>query len=311
MRETKQVNFIFFVTVLLYIGASFFLSWAKFLELPMILSMLLSQMIIFVPSFLYCLMKKISWKEIVSFRKMKISVWILVVICTYLMYPLIIVVNAVSLIFVESGTAEMMTQTSQWNFFLSTFMMAVMPAFVEEFVFRGVLYGTYRQGRKWLAILVSAFLFGCMHMNFNQFLYAFVLGVYLSFLIEATGSIFSSMLAHFTINFTSVILSKVLEVINQFVPAMEEQMGTQTGNFLNTMGQESLIILIIGILIWGVIALGTTAAAFGIYLVIAKISGRMEHIKTMFFGNKKEKIFSVFLILGIFLTLVIMILQVI
>lgn len=61
-------------------------------------------------------------------------------------------------------------------------------------------------------------MFGCMHMNLNQFIYAFALGVYLAFLVEATGSVFSSMLAHFTLNATSTVMS-------YFLPLIYEQIG--------------------------------------------------------------------------------------
>ena len=63
------------------------------------------------------------------------------------------------------------------------------------------------------AILLTGFLFGCMHMNLNQFIYAFALGIYLAFLVEATGSIFSSMIAHFTLNATSVVMSFLLPIL--------------------------------------------------------------------------------------------------
>lgn len=307
MGNAKQVNFVFFLTVFLYIAVSFFLSWADFLNIPMIFSMILSQLLVFLPSFVYCLMKKISFKEIVSFRNMKLPVWILVIICTYLMYPLIIVVNAISLIFVESGTAEMISEISGWNFFLATLMMAVMPAFVEEFVFRGVLYGTYRRGRKWLAILVSAFLFGCMHMNFNQFLYAFALGIYMAFLVEATGSILSSMLAHFVINFTSVAMSYGLMWLEEMGMNLEAQMSAQSGNFLQTMDGSSLLIMLIGVAMWSVVAIGTTAGGIGVYIAICKISGRWEHVKQMFSRGTKEKMITISLVITIVLMMAVMV----
>ena len=95
----------------------------------------------------------------------------------------------------------------QENLFLNILFVALLPAFVEEFVFRGVFYQTYRKSSMKAALVLSGLLFGCMHMNFNQFLYTFVFGMILVFMMEATGSIVTSMICHFLLNLNGVLLS--------------------------------------------------------------------------------------------------------
>lgn len=86
------------------------------------------------------------------------------------------------------------------------FVVAGMPMLCEELIYRGVLYQGYRRTSVFLAIVLSAFLFGLMHMNLNQFSYAVVLGVMFCLINEAAGSILPSLVMHFYINGRSVVL---------------------------------------------------------------------------------------------------------
>lgn len=306
MSQNKSVNRLFLLVVVIYIGVSLGTSLLTSLipalqELPIYASLLLSQALIFVPCFVYCKWKKIKIREFIPYRKINFVTIILVVICTYLMYPLIIVLNAISMLFSTSGTANVMELMQGQNFILSTLFMAVMPACVEEFMFRGVLFQTYRRSKMLPAVLLSAFMFGCMHMNLNQFMYAFALGVYLAFLVEATGSILSSMLAHFTLNFTSVALSFLLPYFYEMAGMSPEAAGQQVelGGMASNMGSSELMVFVMGIMMWAMVAVGTTAAAFGLYVAISKINGRWAYVKGMFKRGTKERLITVPLVIGI------------
>lgn len=309
MSWSKSVNRLFLVIVVVYIGVSFGFNALGSLipaleDLPIYVSLLLSQTLIFVPCFIYCKLKKIKIREFIPYRKINVVTMILVVICTYLMYPLIIVLNAISMLFSTSGTANVMELMQGQNFILSVLFMALLPACVEEFMFRGVLFQTYRRSKMLPAILLSAFMFGCMHMNLNQFMYAFALGVYLAFLVEATGSIFSSMLAHFTLNFTSVVLSFLLPYLYEMagIPQDAANTGVKLGGLASGMGSSELMMFLMGIIIWAMVAIGTTAAAVGLFVAISKINGRWAYVKGMFKRGTKERLITVPLVLGILIT---------
>lgn len=313
MSQIKSVNRLFLAVIVIYIGVSLGFGVLTSLipalaNLPIYVSLLLSQALIFTPCIVYCKWKKIKIREFIPYRKINISTIVLVIICTYLMYPLIVVLNAISMLFSTSGTANVMQLMQGQNVILSTLFMAVMPACVEEFMFRGVLFQTYRKSKMLPAILLSAFLFGCMHMNLNQFIYAFVLGVYLSFLVEATGSIFSSMLAHFTLNFTSVVISFLMPYLYEMMGMSQTQMNQQVelGGLASNMGGNELVMFLMGILVWAMVAVGTTCAAFGIFMAISKINGRWAYVKGMFRTGTRERLLTLPLILGIVIAFVFM-----
>ena len=111
MPSNKNANRLFLVTVLIYLGASFLISmFSAALEgVPVAGTLIFSQALVVAPSLIYCMIRRVPVKELIPFRKMKFSVCVLVVVCTYLMYPLIIVLNALTLFFVPSGTMGLMT----------------------------------------------------------------------------------------------------------------------------------------------------------------------------------------------------------
>lgn len=314
MSGNKNVNRLFLAVVALYIGVSLgfsFLSpFLPFLAgMPVYASILLSQALVFVPAFLYCKKQGGRIRDVIPYRKMNLASAVLVVACTYLMYPLIIVINAISMIFTTSGSAAVMDMMQGQSFLLSLLFTAALPACVEEFMFRGVLFQTYRRSRMLPAIFLSAFLFGCMHMNLNQFMYAFALGVYLAFLVEATGSIFSSMLAHFTLNATSVVMTFLLPVLYEKA-GLDSAMQVQAGGYAATMEPGELLMFLMGIAVWGVVAVGTTCGAVGIYIAICKINHRWEYVKRMFSGGTKERLLTIPLVLAMLLAFGMMGLQI-
>ena len=67
--------------------------------------------------------------------------------------------------------------------------VACVPAFVEEFLFRGVLFGVLRKYGDGFAILISSLLFGLMHGNIIQIPFAFIGGLALAFLVMYTLSL--------------------------------------------------------------------------------------------------------------------------
>ncbi len=83
--------------------------------------------------------------------------------------------------------------------------LAVIPAFVEELLFRGLVLENLLPCGKTVAIFGSAFLFGMMHQNAEQLLYATGAGLVFGWIYVRTRSIWPCVLAHFINNFQSVV----------------------------------------------------------------------------------------------------------
>lgn len=88
-------------------------------------------------------------------------------------------------------------------------LVAFVPAVLEELIFRGMILQGLRKFGDWPAILLSAGLFALMHASAVQLVYTFLFGVVLALIVIKTGSIFASMICHFTANGLSLTLGYI------------------------------------------------------------------------------------------------------
>lgn len=105
------------------------------------------------------------------------------------------------------NTLDMTTKAnSPLEIILYIISTAVVPAFAEEFAFRGILMGTLRKFGDAFAIITSAIVFGAMHGNIVQVPFAFILGLVFAYVDCKTNSILPSIIIHFINNFYAVML---------------------------------------------------------------------------------------------------------
>ena len=90
-------------------------------------------------------------------------------------------------------------------------VVAVAPV-VEEFIFRGLVMTRLHQVMSgWLAVLLSAAVFGLCHGELVWFCYAFALGAFFGFIDLRAGSILPSILGHMVFNAIGQIMTFVPE----------------------------------------------------------------------------------------------------
>ncbi len=82
--------------------------------------------------------------------------------------------------------------------------VAVLPALIEEFAFRGVILNLLRKYSDGLAVLISGVTFGLMHGNFAQIPFALVVGLVLGYIMVKTNSLIPGIIIHFLNNALSV-----------------------------------------------------------------------------------------------------------
>lgn len=87
----------------------------------------------------------------------------------------------------------------------------LVPAFCEEFLFRGAVFSALLPYGKTTAVLGSALLFGLMHQSADQWLYTTAAGVVLAWLVLESGSIWGSVLLHMFNNLFAIIQSILYE----------------------------------------------------------------------------------------------------
>lgn len=124
----------------------------------------------------------------------------------------------------SSGAFQEVTE----NFFAGSIFMEILGTclitpILEEMLYRSVVYGRIsdlmifkakaetpeqekkdRRNRSY-AMFFTALLFGAMHMNVVQFIYATVLGIMLAWFVEESGHLYGAVAAHIGANLISVL----------------------------------------------------------------------------------------------------------
>jgi membrane protease YdiL (CAAX protease family) len=97
------------------------------------------------------------------------------------------------------------------GFWLSLIVIGVIGPIFEEILFRGLVFGEMRKISKvWVALLIQALLFGVIHFNVVQGIYAFLAGLLLGYIYYRSNSIVAPMIMHISINASSVIITQFL-----------------------------------------------------------------------------------------------------
>lgn len=271
-------------------------------------AMLLSQLTILMPFIIYCIIKKKNPLKIIRFKKISFTSAILCVVIAICSYPVVVCLNLLSMLFVENAMANVMTDILSKGLIFSMLFMAVLPAIVEETIFRGMVYNTYSKRRPLLGVFLSAFLFGLMHMNFNQMPYAFFLGIVMALLMEACDSVVAPMILHFTLNGSSTLISFLT------MGAVESTEMSQTGDFKSTfmesyqasMAEAGVefsqaefntmypLLITFVVVVYAVIALAALAAVLALIYAVFRMNNRRpsevfkaDHSDTAYLENKK------------------------
>jgi hypothetical protein len=238
---------------------------------PVWLTYFLSEGLLLLPAVIYVLIFKINIVKCMPYRKLKIGDCILSLLIGYALIPLVLFISSLTMLFSQNYIESSVEGLTAYPYLIQLLIIAVLPAVVEEFVFRGLLYHSYRRNGILPAALLSGLLFGLMHMNINQCCYAFVMGVVFALMVEATGSMLSSMLAHFALNSYSITVMELLTLVYGKDEALGIENASSVDYTVTTMAAELVFL--------AVLAVGFLAVAILLFKKMAERCGRWEYIK--------------------------------
>lgn len=301
----RKVNWCFLGMIMLHLGVvGLLLALRNVYSMGMVTNLLVSELILAVSAFLAVLTSREKPNRVLGFHKLKVSSVFMIILYTFLMGPLTTLLNAISMLFVDNAVVSISSEVLNLPFLLTFFLMAVFGPVCEELCFRGVVYRGYlKSGNVVGAVLLSSLLFGLMHMNFNQAPYAFAIGVSMAVLVEATGSLWSSILMHVVFNAQSVL---AMYFYQRFFPRvwLEQTQAVATSEDM-----------IAAISVYLVIAVISTALAVCVLVWLCRNQGREEYVLWLLrerkSGKKKGKLISIPLIIAIVICLGYMILNVV
>ena len=243
------------------------------INMPLWGSYLLSQAIVLLPALIYVAIHKINIIACMPYRRLRISDGLLSLLFGYALVPTMLFVSNLTSLFSTNYVQDSVQELIAYPFVVQLLIIAVLPACVEEFVFRGLIYHSYRKNGILGAAVLSGLVFGLMHLNINQLSYALLMGIVFALLVEVTGSMYSSMLAHFAANSYSIIMMQLVsmtsggsELLEQSAQAAESSMN-------------SVPVIIAQVVMLGLVAAGFLGMAYLLFKKIAVRNGRWEYLK--------------------------------
>ena len=145
MTKTAKLNLTFLILAIFSIGGSYaYVLLTNGMELPIYADLLVAQLLILLPAWGYTKKEHINLYKEIRHRRLHFGALLCLVGITLLSMPLLSFLNLFSSLFVPNaaaGLAEQMTGGPGW---MNILFLAVIPAFSEEFVFRGVFFHGYK-----------------------------------------------------------------------------------------------------------------------------------------------------------------------
>ena len=151
-------------------------------------------------------------KEFFALRKLEKNKILICFLIGFLVFVLNIFVSSFFFNLISSLGYSQPRSTGESTYslltlFLNLIFTALLPGICEEMVHRGMILNSLKKFGVKYAIVISAILFGLLHLNIEQFFYATIIGLYLGFLTIYSSSIIPAIVVHFMNNALSVILS--------------------------------------------------------------------------------------------------------
>lgn len=258
-----------------------------------------TEFFLILPAAIYLFMIRRPLSESIGIRKISVKQFLLLIPIAFCVSRIAEFLNVLSQLFTKNEIGDYVsTLATKYPFVITFFVIAVMPAICEETVYRGVVYQGYRRGRILTAGILSAFLFGAMHMNLNQFIYAFALGIMFAIVNEAVGSMVPSMLLHLYVNGRSTVVlysvigalgsihekyvaamvagdTKMMDFYKSLVDGFPIEMDNWLELYLASEDASSAYLLPMET-IWMVISV---VALFFLIRLLARMSGREQFMK--------------------------------
>lgn len=160
----------------------------------------MGELALVIPAAIFLRRRDRDWKEVISDKPMdgrNLAFSLGVLLCAY---PLLAIINMLSMLFVKNQVASAMPKLTSYGIVGMLLTVAILPAFCEEFLCRGILFMSYSNISPLAGALLSALMFGLLHRNLNQFFYTVFLGLLFALMDRATGTIQSSVTMHMLLN---------------------------------------------------------------------------------------------------------------
>lgn len=120
--------------------------------------------------------------------------------------PIALMLSALASLLSSAG-ADSSEDISKYPVWLAIIAFAIVPAVVEEYVFRGLILGAYMKVDARAAVMISSLFFALLHFSLGSILYGFFYGCLFALIRIAAGNMIYSMAMHLVFNAVNVVVA--------------------------------------------------------------------------------------------------------
>ena len=264
MKPIFKVSLYFLIVLVLSIVGPMFVTPVlyKIGLVPPLVLMVIHIIFFIVPAIIYIIVTKSNYKKVFSFKKPKGKDVFFSILIAALALPIMTFFSYTSSLFYTNDVALVLDQMRVYPLWLMILVVGVTPAITEEITIRGIALSGFEFKSKNVAAIMTGIMFGILHLNAHQFLYATAMGIILAYVVRATGSIFLSMLIHFLINSWNLIQQRIVS------------QGITTEDLVHSMDSIKNISMELKIGVFFYYLIFAIAAAFLISYLIRKMEKR-------------------------------------
>ncbi|MCX7710997.1 MAG: CPBP family intramembrane metalloprotease [Clostridia bacterium] len=279
-----QVSLLFSVSVLLLIFVGSRVQHAEFYSGILITEFIL----VLIPALAVLFIFRYDVKKVLRLNKLDIKNMLLIVGMLICALPLVGIVNLVNLVLIKSIFGRLIINQppvaeTGIGLIISILVIGGSAGICEEVLFRGTIQRGFERFGAVKSVLITAFLFSLMHVDFQKLLGIFALGALIGFIVYRTNSIYGGMLAHFTNNTLAVVLSFGANKLSKIMDATGAGNKGVTGtgdidmSFFTSLPKEQQIVIIV---VWVIMALVIVGVFGGLFtLCFVKFLKRTSRIK--------------------------------
>lgn len=156
------------------------------------------------------------------------------------------------------------------NTFVRIICVGILPAIFEELLFRKFLIDRTLRHGEFISCAMSGIMFGLWHGNFQQFFFAFFIGVMFAFVYIRTGNIIYTMIMHASMNLvtSTVTVELLMELLKRI--GFDMAGGTVDTNIDYNEMLTSVLPFMLLLLLWVIMLLGFQIAGFVLLIVKRK-----------------------------------------
>lgn len=247
-----QVCILYSAIILLFLSVGYRVQGREFYS-----GILITEFVLVIgPPLAFLLIGRYDLKKVLRLNKISFLNLVLIFCIMLLAIPLAGVFNLINLWIVNSifGKVTLTQIPTARNFgemLINVLVIGGSAGFCEETAFRGTIQRGFERFGAVKSILITALLFGLMHLDFQRLFGTFMLGALIGFIVYRTNSLYGGMLAHFTNNSAAVVMGFISVKITDFMEKSGANVttGSNAGNIFSTFGNMPKVQLLMVIVV--------------------------------------------------------------